>query len=74
MFAIAGALALAFTVFSAVLGGNKQLFNSPVEHINRVLPSISLTEDHSSGLLDPRALIIDNPVNIVSVVSAPVLL
>ncbi|MCI5825102.1 MAG: YihY/virulence factor BrkB family protein [Arcanobacterium sp.] len=74
MFAIAGALAIGLTAFSYTLGSDQQLFTAAVQRVNRALPGILKTADSPDGLLDPQSLILDTPVNVVSVVSAFVLL
>ena len=74
MFAVAGALAIGFTAFSVVLGKDQRLFDSLVGHINTALPGILQTESNPEGLLDPRALIVDHPFNLVTLVSSLVLL
>ncbi|MCI6574907.1 MAG: YihY/virulence factor BrkB family protein [Actinomycetaceae bacterium] len=74
MFAIAGALAIGFTIFSYTLGGNPRLFAAVVERVNRALPGVVKTPDMPDGLLDPNTLILDNPINVVSIISMLVLL
>ncbi|MDD7464773.1 MAG: YihY/virulence factor BrkB family protein [Actinomycetaceae bacterium] len=74
IFAIAGALAIGLTVFAYTLGGDPQLFAAVVERLNGAIPGILKTADTPDGLLDPNTLILDNPFNIVSIVSMLVLL
>lgn len=42
--------------------------------MNSSLPGILKTDDNPSGILDPNALIIENPINITSIISMIVLL
>nr|WP_239539114.1 YihY/virulence factor BrkB family protein [Arcanobacterium pluranimalium] len=74
LFAIAGALTIAFTAFSVIVGGNKELFNKIVEAVNTSLPGILKSESAPKGLIDPQSLIVENPLNIVTLVSIFVLL
>ncbi|USR78983.1 YihY/virulence factor BrkB family protein [Arcanobacterium pinnipediorum] len=74
LFAIGGALTLALTVFSYTLGGNDELRQTLFETVNSSLPGILKTEESPSGLLDPHALIIENPINVASIISIVVLL
>ncbi|ADH92978.1 YihY/virulence factor BrkB family protein [Arcanobacterium haemolyticum] len=74
LFAIAGALTIAFTAFSYTLGGNKELQQTLFETVNSSLPGILKLDGSSSGLLDPNDLIIENPINMASIISLLVLL
>ncbi|SDU79681.1 YihY/virulence factor BrkB family protein [Arcanobacterium phocae] len=74
LFAIAGALTIAFTVFFYTLGGNEQLQQTLFDTVNASLPGILDVDGSGSGLLDPEDLIIDNPVNWASAISLLVLL
>lgn len=69
LFSIAGALVVAFTFLSFSIGGNDELFHTIVEKTNEVLPGIMKTESDPSGLLQPSALIVRNPFNIVTFIS-----
>ena len=74
LFAIAGALAIAFTVFSVILGGNPELFDSVVGQIDKALPGVLKTGGSSEGLLDPQSLILPSGFNPVTIISTIVLI
>ncbi|WP_124053998.1 YihY/virulence factor BrkB family protein [Arcanobacterium ihumii] len=74
LFAIAGALTIALTALSVVLGGNQQLFDKMISAVNAALPGILKTPSSPDGLIEPDALIVDNPFNIVTFISIIVLL
>lgn len=74
LFAIAGALTIAFTAFSYFLGSNQDLQDRMFESVNDFLPGILKVEGESGGLIDPQDLIVENPVNIATIISLLVLL
>ncbi|MDY5585057.1 MAG: YihY/virulence factor BrkB family protein [Arcanobacterium sp.] len=74
LFTIAGALTIAFTVVSVIVGQNKELLDSVVAATNDALPGILKSADNPSGLLSVDSLIVENPFNIVTLISLLVLL
>lgn len=74
LFSIVGTLTIAFTFFSVALGNNRELFKYFTAQINKVLPGILKTAQNPQGLLDAKELIVENPINIVSLISLLVLL
>lgn len=74
LFAIAGALTIAFTAFSYFLGNNADLQDRLFSAVNEFLPGILKVEGEEGGIIDPQNLIIDNPVNLATIISLLVLL
>ncbi|MCI7551769.1 MAG: YihY/virulence factor BrkB family protein [Actinomycetaceae bacterium] len=71
LFAIAGALTIAFTALSVFLGSNQQLFDRVIEQINAALPGILQTDSNPEGLIAPSTLVVEqiwNPATIVALV------
>ncbi|MDP9805797.1 membrane protein [Trueperella bonasi] len=75
LFAIAGALTISLTVFSYLLGGNQELRDRLFESIDATLPGVlKMDGPHSEGIVEPSALIVDNPFNLYSLIGLLVLL
>lgn len=74
LFAITGALVIGLTLFSYFLGGNDDLREGLFEQINDFMPGILQTADNPNGIVAPEDLIVDNPVNLASMISLVVLL
>lgn len=74
LFSVAAALTIGLTVFSYFLGGNETLKNQVFDALNSALPGILKTADNPSGIVNPDVLIIDNPVNLVSIIALLVML
>lgn len=72
VFSLFAALAIGWTVFMAVLGGNAALRDQLVTTINEALPGIIDTGD--GGLVSPDQLVLDTALTVTSVVAALVLL
>ncbi|MDN5559786.1 MAG: YihY/virulence factor BrkB family protein [Ruaniaceae bacterium] len=72
LISITAALVIGWTIFMAVLGGNERLRNTVLDSINDFLPNLI---GYGEGfLLNPDSLILDSPVNVVSVVTTALLL
>lgn len=69
IFAIAGALVIGLTIFSYILGGNEALKTDLFDQINSFLPGILQTDGSPDGLLDPNNLIVEDPINIATIIS-----
>lgn len=74
LFAIAGAMTIALTAFSYIVGNNAELKERLFQAINDFLPGILKIEGAEGGILDPESLIVDDPINIATIVSMLVLL
>lgn len=74
LFAIAGAMTIALTVFSYIVGNNAELKEKLFQAINDFLPGILALDGPKSGVLDPELLIVDDPVNLATFISMLVLL
>lgn len=56
LFSIVAALTVAFSIFTAVLGGDAQLQRAVLETLDEALPGIVKADDSSSGLISPSDL------------------
>ncbi|MEE6280568.1 YihY/virulence factor BrkB family protein [Georgenia sp. MJ170] len=74
LFSIFAALAIGYTAFMAVLGGNDELRTSVIESVNGALPGILQTADSPDGLVDPDSLVLDTALNPTTVIAVGVLL
>lgn len=74
LFSVFAALAIGYTTFMAVLGGNEELRTTVVESVNDALPGILQTPQHPDGLLDPAVLVLDTALNLTTLISIGVLL
>lgn len=73
LFSIFAALAITWTVFVSVLGGNAELRATVLQAIDRTLPGI-LGDGSGSGLIEPDDLLLDVGLDVTSVVAGAVLL
>lgn len=73
LFSISGAVALGWTIFMAVLGGNAQLRQSVLEAVNAAMPGL-LTNGSEKGLLDPDSLVQQSPFSIGGLIALVILL
>lgn len=73
LFSISGAVALGWTIFMAVLGGNAELRQSVLEAVNGAMPGL-LTNGSEKGLLDPDSLVQQSPFSIGGLVALVILL
>lgn len=73
LFSIFAALAIGYTAFMAVLGGNEELRESVLDGVNDALPGI-IDTGNNGGLLDPDDLVQDTALNLTSVIAVAVLL
>ncbi len=71
LISITAALVIGWTIFMAVLGGNERLRTTVLDSINSFLPNLIGYGD--GYLLDPDDLILDSPVNVLSVVTTALL-
>lgn len=74
IFSVSAALAIGYTIFMWLLGGDEELRESVVQAINDALPGIIDTGDGAGGLLTPEQLVIDQAINLASIIAAAVLL
>lgn len=73
LFSISGAVALGWTIFMAVLGGNEKLRASTIDAVNQAMPGL-LMDGTNNGLLDPDSLVQDSPFTIGGFIALIVLL
>lgn len=73
IFSIFAALAIGWTVFMAVLGGNDQLRASVIDSVNEALPGI-IDDGSNNGMVSPDSLVLDTALNVTSIVALFVLL
>lgn len=73
LFSIFAALAIAYTVFMAVLGGNDVLRTTVLSAVSATIPGI-IDDGSGTGLLRPEDLVLDTAITPGSVVAALVLL
>jgi len=73
LFALFAALAIGYTIFMAVLGGNERLRDDLLEQINTAIPGLIDTGDGTGGLITPDALLL-NASSVAGIVAALVLL
>lgn len=77
LFSVFAALAIGYTVFMWVLGGNEELRESVIDAIDQALPGIldtSAAGEDSNGMVSPDQLVVDSAINLTSVIAALVLL
>ncbi|WP_353067017.1 YhjD/YihY/BrkB family envelope integrity protein [Arcanobacterium hippocoleae] len=74
LFSIAGSLTIALTFLAAAIGSNREIFDSFIEKTNSVLPGVLQTAENPNGLLNPEDLIVENPFNIVTLISLLIVL
>lgn len=73
LFSIFAALAIAWTVFMAVLGSNVVLRQSVIEAINTALPGTLDTGD-GKGIINPANLVLKTAFNLTSIIAIVILL
>lgn len=73
LFSVVAGLALSYTAFMAVLGGNDELRQSLLDGIDTALPGV-LDPGDGSGLVDPDALLLPTGDPLASIVAGSVLL
>ncbi|MFC8732270.1 YihY/virulence factor BrkB family protein [Luteimicrobium sp. NPDC057192] len=73
LFALFAALAIGYTIFMAVLGGNEQLRNDLLDEINTAVPGLIDVGDGSGGAIKPDDLLL-SASSVAGVVAALVLL
>ncbi|TRW45106.1 YihY/virulence factor BrkB family protein [Georgenia yuyongxinii] len=73
LFSIFAALALSFTVFTAVLGDNDVLRQTVIEAVNDALPGI-VDDGSGNGLLKPEDLVVETALTPAGVLALVVLL
>ncbi|MGB4634552.1 MAG: YhjD/YihY/BrkB family envelope integrity protein [Arcanobacterium sp.] len=74
IFAITGALSIAFTIFVYFLGRNNDLKYAIFTSIDEMLPGLLIIPGQEGGIIHPSILVIDNPINPLSILSLLVLL
>lgn len=73
LFSITAALAIGWTIFMALLGGNQELRESVIEAINSAMPGLVDSGD-GSGMLNPDDLVQDSVWSVTGIVGLVVLL
>ncbi|MDO5721900.1 MAG: YihY/virulence factor BrkB family protein [Actinomycetaceae bacterium] len=73
LFSISGAVALGWTIFMAVLGGNEELRQSVLDAVNQAMPGL-LTNGSEEGLLNPDSLVQQSPFSIGGLIALVILL
>ncbi|SEA16730.1 membrane protein [Bowdeniella nasicola] len=73
LFSIFAALAIGWTIFMAVLGGNDQLRASVIDSVNTALPGM-IDNGSNNGLVSPDSLVLDTALNLTSIIAFVVLL
>ncbi|MDO5700928.1 MAG: YihY/virulence factor BrkB family protein [Bowdeniella nasicola] len=73
LFSIFAALAIGFTAFMAVLGGNDELLDQVIDSTNKALPGI-IDDGSNGGMVKPEQLVQDTAINLTSIISVVVLL
>lgn len=68
IFSLFAALAIGWTVFMAVLGGNEELRNQLVDTVNRSLPGI-LDDGSGNGLIRPEDLVLETALTPTSIIA-----
>lgn len=74
LFSIFAGLAIAFTAFMAVLGGNGELREAVLEAIDDALPGVIDMGDGQGGILTPEQLVVSTGLSITSIIAVVVLL
>lgn len=73
LFSIVSALTIAWTVFMYTVGGDPALREQVIQAVNSALPGI-LEDGSGQGMVDPNSLIIQDPINPVSIIATLVAL
>lgn len=75
IFSVFAGLAIGYTIFMAVLGGNDALRQTVLDTIDANLPGlVKTTSDDSSGVIDPADLVLSTGVGITGLIAVVVLL
>lgn len=73
LFSISAAVAIGWTIFMFVLGGNQELRESLIEAINSAMPGLLKSGD-GTGLINPDSLQQDSPFTLTGLISVVILL
>jgi membrane protein len=74
IFSVFAGLAIGYTVFMAVLGGNDALRQTVLDTIDANLPGLVKTDSEDNGVIEPADLVLSTGVGITGVIAVVVLL
>ncbi|MGC5615658.1 YihY/virulence factor BrkB family protein [Georgenia sp. Z1491] len=73
LFSIFAALAIGWTIFSRIMGGNAELQQTVIDAVNDALPGI-IDDGSNGGLISPDQLVVSTALNPASIIAFLVLL